>query len=97
MFVSVSGLCCSLTSLSTFLSCRDRTTASLELTYGETEMCTEHQMVPVGLPKNHAANLHGIAVASVRLKSTNATWQKKFSCIAANYKNTMYKTTCMYE
>ena len=41
------------------------------------ELCTKHQLVPEGLPENSAANLHGIAVVRVRLKNTNATWQKK--------------------
>ena len=33
------------------------------------EMCTEHRLVPEGLSENSAANLHGIAVVHVRLKS----------------------------
>ena len=36
------------------------------------EMCTGHRLVPEGLPENSVANLHGIAVVRVRLKSTNA-------------------------
>ena len=41
------------------------------------EMCTERRLVPEGLPENSAANLHGIVVVRVRLKSTNANRQKK--------------------
>ena len=61
------------------------------------EMCTERRLVPEGLPENSVANLHGIVVVRVRLRSTKLMQidKRKFSCIAANYKNTMYKT--MYE
>ena len=37
------------------------------------EMCTEHRLVPEGLPENSAANLHGIDVVRDCIKSTNAT------------------------
>ena len=48
------------------------------------EMCPEHRLVQAG------SNPGAVVCALKRIMQPD---ERKFSCIAANYKNTMYKTT----
>ena len=93
---SVSGLYCGLTSLSTILVMSGQNHHLLGINLCERNV----HRAPVGsgrLAENSVVILHGIAVVRVvrvRLKILIQPDKRKFSCIAciaANYKNTVYK------